>query len=123
MANGNLASNGQSYERNFDFGRGLPEEEPKPDVARLAALARHLNRLRRMHPINRKGARERSLPRQLGRPSRGLLARRRTVWSRSPDAHSEREYSAALYGFSLSLSSAPASHWDGSPTGKKQSRC
>ena len=43
MANGSVLSNGQSHERNFDFKRGGPEEEPKPDVARLAALAQHLN--------------------------------------------------------------------------------
>jgi Skp family chaperone for outer membrane proteins len=43
MANGSVVSNGQSYERNFDFKPRSPEEEPKPDVARLAALARHLN--------------------------------------------------------------------------------
>ena len=39
MANGSVLSNGQSHERK----RGGPEEEPKPDVARLAALAQHLN--------------------------------------------------------------------------------
>jgi len=40
MANTSVLSNGQSSER--DFNVGLPEEGPKPDVARLAALARHL---------------------------------------------------------------------------------
>jgi hypothetical protein len=43
MANGSVVSNARSHEPNFDFKRGLPEEQPKPDVAQLAALARHLN--------------------------------------------------------------------------------
>jgi hypothetical protein len=41
MASASVLSNGQNSER--DFSLGLPQEEPKPDIARLAALARHLN--------------------------------------------------------------------------------
>ena len=41
MANASVLSSGQSYEP--DFSLGLPEKGAKPEVARLAMLARHLN--------------------------------------------------------------------------------